>query len=289
MINPVTGFTVIRGGCDITIGAIPTVHDENCRHRLARLYVLLQQAANGSLSPDELIEAEKLHRKISVHALSKENATILAYLDKGKLLLDAQKPNTAGEPVDLIMFDEGHEKQSHTENLTAPPSPRPSSIKSNISIPEEGRFISFTEQMLLFDTSISPDIQVGPAESTPPAYSSQLSTTASSSEVQDREDPIVEAIAKATKPKNHTSLKKAACWSFGFGVVSAAILVPQARRNLLSSKVKTQTIKNMYPEMDSVDSSSETSSTTKTFFSLGIVAALESKKQHQPTVVVSEC
>ena len=271
MIDPISGFTVIKGVCDVSTGAIPIVHEENCRNRLARLYVQVQKAEDGSLSREELTEANRLYWKIRSHATMTQNATLLADLEKGKHLLDAQKPNTAGEPVDLIMFGEGHEKQSHTENLTAPPSPRPSSIKSNISIPEEGRVISSTEQMLLFDTSISPNTQVAPAETATPAFSSQSSTITSSPEAQDREDPIVETIAKATKPKDQKSLKKAARWSFGFGTV------------------KSQTIKDMFLEMESVDSSSETSSMTKAFILLGIVAALESKRQHQPTVVVSEC
>ena len=287
MIDRVT-VTIVKGACDVAIGVIPIVHDENTRKRLARLAKLLQKLQDGSLSPEEFIEANRLHSKIHIHAMMTQNATILSYLEKGMLLLDVHKPKITEEQIDLIMLDEESEEQPRIESMIAPPSPKPLSTNSNVSIPEEGRFISYTEQMLLFATSISPNKPSAQSEAALPPYSSQSSTTASTPEAQDREDPIVEATAKATKSKKQKSLKKSARWSFGVGAASAVMLVPQVRRDLHNMMTTSQTIKDMYPEMKSANSS-ETSSTTRAFFSLGVVAALESKRQRRTAAVVSEC
>ena len=292
MIDPVT-IAVIKGACDVAVGTIPQifplVHDENTRKRLTRLDVLLQKVEDGSLLPEELNEAKKLHSRIHVHALMTQNAAILEYLEKGILLLVAQKCNTAEEQIDLIMLDEDCEEPPRTENLSARSSPRPSSIKSKASLPEGSRFISLDEQMRLFDTNTSMKDYMVPSEAALPACSSRFLTIASSvQDEEDGEDPIIGAIANAKRPKMHANLKKAACWSLVFTTGSIALLAPQVRRNLLSSKIKPQTATNEQSEADP-ETWSETSSMKKAFFSHGLDAALVAGKQHHTIIAVSEC
>lgn len=292
MIDPVT-IAVIKGACDVAIGTIPQifplVHDENTRKRLARLDSLLQKVEDGGLLPEELNEAKKLHGRIHVHALMTQNAAILAYLEKGSILLVAQKCDTAEEQIDLIMLDEDCEEQPGTENSSTQSSSRSSSIKSKASLPEGSRFISLDEQMRLFDTNTSMKDYMAPSEAALPACLSEFLTIASSVQnEEDREDPIIGAIANAKKPKIHANLKKAACWSLVFTTGTVALLAPQIRRNLLSSKTKSQTATKENSKADP-ETWSETSSTKKAFFSHGLDAALVARKQHHAIITVSEC
>jgi hypothetical protein len=240
MIDPVS-ITAIKGACDVAIGAIPQifplVHDENTRKRLARLDVLLQKVGDESLTPEELTEAKELHSRVHVHALMTQNATILAYLEKGMLLLRVQKSKRAEKQIDLIMLDEDCEERSTKQTLTAPSSPALISIKSKASIPEVAKFVLLEEQSLLFDPSVSAPHQVAPPETTPPAYSpASPGVSLPSKDREEREDPIIEEISNAKKPKTHPNLKKAVCWSLVLTIGPAALLAPQVRRNLLSSR-----------------------------------------------------
>jgi hypothetical protein len=114
-----------------------------------------------------------------------------------------------------------------------------------------------------------------------------LTIASSVQDVEDKEDPIIGAIANKKRPNMHANLKKAACWSLVFTTGSIALLAPQVRRNLLSSKNSPPTATNTHSEADS-ETSSETSSRTKAFLSHGLGAALMARKQHRTIIAVSE-
>jgi hypothetical protein len=82
----------VKGACDVAIGVYPFFHDLNTRKRLTRLDRLLQKIQHGSLSPEELIEADKIYSKIHTHAVMTQNATLLADLEKRLLLLRPKAP-----------------------------------------------------------------------------------------------------------------------------------------------------------------------------------------------------
>jgi hypothetical protein len=152
-------------------------------------------------------------------------------------LLRVQKSKRAENQIDLIMLDEDCEERSTRQILTAPSSPAPISIKSKASIPEVAKFVLLKEQSLLFKPSVSAPHQVALPETTPPAYSlASPGVSLPSKDREEREDPIIEEITNAKKPKAHPNLKKAACWSLVLTMGPAVLLAPQVRRNLLSSR-----------------------------------------------------
>lgn len=237
MLDPVS-ITCAVGACNFAVGAIeklvPLIHDGNTRKRLTRLDILLQKVEDGTLSTEEHIEAKKLKSKINRHAVMTQNAVLIAYLEKGTLLLGAHKSETAEVQINLIMLDDDCEARPSTEEVTAPFSPRPSSsIEPVAFLPEVASFISFGEHLREFDTKSSITDHTAPSETTLPIYSSRSSATYSTvQEEKPREDPIIEAIANAKRPKAHANLKKAACWSLLLTTGPVALLAPQVRRNL---------------------------------------------------------
>jgi len=233
MIDPAS-FATIKGACDVAIGAIPQlfpfVHDELTRKRLDRLAVFLEKVGDDNLIPEELTEAKELCSKIHAQALMTQNATFRAYVNECKLLLEVQRSKPAEKQIDLIMLDEDREERSTKQTLIAP-----TTIKSKASMPEVDKFVLLEKQSLLFDPSVSAPYRVAPPETTPPAYSlASPGVSLPSKDKEEREDPIIQEIANARRPKTHPRLKKFTCWSLVLTTGSAALLAPQVRRNLLS-------------------------------------------------------
>ena len=215
---------VIKGACDTAIGAIPLVHDEKTRSRLIRLDTLLVKAEEQALLPEELIDARRLYQKVRVQALVAQNATVLEYLSNAKQLLDAQKPKFVDEQIDLIML--GVEAEAVLTQVH--PTAQHSQNSTTCSTPDPAKTITFEEQPQMFADDASVLEKVFPSETVVPISPSRSSF----------DDPFIQDIASAVKPKTHAGWKKAGCWTLVLTASPVILLVPQVRRNLLTSKPK---------------------------------------------------
>jgi hypothetical protein len=243
MIDPFSATIAAVGAASgvgkLAVGVVPLIKEENAIRRLERLEFLLEKVEDRSITSEELIEIKNLSSKLRSRARARDPASTLAYLEEGKLLLKVQNCRDAEEQIDLIMFDEDCDERPQTEKETAPSSTRAASIYSSASLKEVAQLTYFDEQRLSFDTSSFMTEHKAPPESVLHSCSSGPSTAATSiTEAKDTEDPIIEAIANAKRPKSHATLKKAACWSLLLTTGPVALLAPQVRRNLLNLKTK---------------------------------------------------